>query len=943
MNHSRWSRKIVALLHDPPDKAFGIADHKDRAAELQRLALGRDAVSDETKRAERADQIASAADRVNFPKGMEAYWHEEKAVLTHPLAGRSLDLGLLAGVSPSETHEATKRAIRNLLVSDLNLKQRFLRLWRLLHESVASEFPRVGALFGMIPADTRQPDHPLSQHLSITAAISDALPQPSLLVFSIGPVQDFIAAARRTQDLWMGSWLLSYLSWAAMKSLAETYGPDVIIFPSLRCQPLCDLWLYEQGVRVSRPDANAIAFASLPNKFVALLPATEAKSAAEEAEKAVCNEWHQLTEDVRKELEKGIMPANDTTRQMWKQQVDTHLEVYWSVLPWEGADKTKSKEQAEAVKTLFKTLCKPQGEWFFDKTYAIYNRSGQYDPNWGTTYSLLYSLADKAFNARKSLRNFTPIEERGEKCTVCGQRSALHGQDGSRKGVRQFWAEIAKKQTFMVKPEGRERLCAVCTVKRFVQPTVLDKKFGLKGGFPSTSTVATASFCARLLEKLSQPNTGELWQAFRAFVEALKATTIPKTGMNLPKLEKLLSQLPPERQKVAEVFLGYDGEWLFEESFRSERLQREFGKDLLSNQQRNELLKKLRQLLEAMKPELPARYYAALHMDGDRAGQWLSGTHSGLTTLGEVLHPKVRDELKVRDEWNELLKERRLMTPSVHSAISEALANFSLKLVRFVIEERHAGRVIYAGGDDLLAFLPLNDVLSAAWELRALFSGEVAFDDSDLKPSEMDLRKKKWKPSFGNPNCTGYLWLDGAPLLTMGPTATASAGIAIAHHLQPLDTTLQAMRQAEETAKKEYDRNALCVYLLKRSGEEMRVGAQWFYHHLDVPQDTVVIVTDICQRFSDKRLAMKFAFAVFDEARTLANLPKEAQQAELKRLLKRHSEGEIPDKEQMTLAERLTALTCALDRHAERVYKRGFEQMSEWLLLARFLAMRGEE
>lgn len=30
----RWARKIVALLHDPPDKPFDIAHHKARAAEL---------------------------------------------------------------------------------------------------------------------------------------------------------------------------------------------------------------------------------------------------------------------------------------------------------------------------------------------------------------------------------------------------------------------------------------------------------------------------------------------------------------------------------------------------------------------------------------------------------------------------------------------------------------------------------------------------------------------------------------------------------------------------------------------------------------------------------------------------------------------------------------------------------------------------------------------
>ena len=41
------------------------------------------------------------------------------------------------------------------------------------------------------------------------------------LSISIGPVQGFIAAARRTRDLWYGSWLLSEVSKAVARSLHE--------------------------------------------------------------------------------------------------------------------------------------------------------------------------------------------------------------------------------------------------------------------------------------------------------------------------------------------------------------------------------------------------------------------------------------------------------------------------------------------------------------------------------------------------------------------------------------------------------------------------------------------------------------------------------------------------------------------------------------------------
>lgn len=309
------------------------------------------------------------------------------------------------------------------------------------------------------------------------------------------------------------------------------------------------------------------------------------------------------------------------------------------------------------------------------------------------------------------------------------------------------------------------------------------------------------------------------------------------------------------------------------------------------------------------------------------------------------MHPRVEEELREVPGWEELLKAKRLMTPSLHAAISDALASFALKVVRYVIEERHTGRVIYAGGDDVLAFLPLEDALSAARELRALFSGEIKLLDPSVPPKHMDLRKQEWEVAFCDPSCTGYLRLDGEILLTMGPTSSASIGIAIAHHLQPLDAIMEAARQAEHAAKDRYERNAVCVHLLKRSGEETRVGAKWFYSN-GVP-DSIQLITDIVQRFRKGELAMRLSSTLLQETRTLAGLPVKAQQAELKRLLWRHLEERLPKDYRQKLAEefaeKLAFFAMALDEHSRKVEKSGFEQMADWLRLARFLAQGGEE
>src|SRR6266516_5635672 len=53
-----------------------------------------------------------------------------------------------------------------------------------------------------------------------------------LFQVSIGPVQGFIASARKTRDLAVGSWLLSELAKAAAQNIAEINGIESLIFPA---------------------------------------------------------------------------------------------------------------------------------------------------------------------------------------------------------------------------------------------------------------------------------------------------------------------------------------------------------------------------------------------------------------------------------------------------------------------------------------------------------------------------------------------------------------------------------------------------------------------------------------------------------------------------------------------------------------------------------------
>jgi CRISPR-associated protein Cmr2 len=138
-----------------------------------------------------------------------------------------------------------------------------------------------------------------------------------LLIVSIGPVQDFIASARRFRDLWFGSWVLSEVSRAAAKALAEaeSAGLDSLIFPAPGSMD--DL----------EPDQEL----GIANKVMALVsgdPASVARLAAQAAR----DRLKQLANEVFEE-----MPSEPVfTRERADAQIADLLEIQWAAVPVEN-------------------------------------------------------------------------------------------------------------------------------------------------------------------------------------------------------------------------------------------------------------------------------------------------------------------------------------------------------------------------------------------------------------------------------------------------------------------------------------------------------------------------------------------------------------------------------------------------------------------------------
>jgi len=83
----------------------------------------------------------------------------------------------------------------------------------------------------------------------------------SLLKLQIGPVQDFIAQARSTRDLWSGSYLLSWLMAAGARALVKKCGndPQVVISPVLAGQPMYDFQTNPARARTAHHNGAMLA------------------------------------------------------------------------------------------------------------------------------------------------------------------------------------------------------------------------------------------------------------------------------------------------------------------------------------------------------------------------------------------------------------------------------------------------------------------------------------------------------------------------------------------------------------------------------------------------------------------------------------------------------------------------------------------------------------
>ncbi len=377
-----------------------------------------------------------------------------------------------------------------------------------------------------------------------------------------------------------------------------------------------------------------------------------------------------------------------------------------------------------------------------DRTRAIWDRQIGIDAKNGTAatnafWDIIWVLGPDdgkhggGLEQRKTWRAFETADEPGDMCRMMGHYQELSGHNGANRdgkvAQKKFWDAVQQSIGEQLKEaqddnvelldlRKSERLCAIALVKRVfprLHPCVLIKVIGwvpkshdqhVKDGGPpdrlqisyrpSTAFMAAAHWIARAKSAELEKSEKSPADAFRAIVEDKKNVH--------PTLALAERYTILKCHKDCGEFASTDGRLFYQAVLLAKGKGPEKSKEP-GVLEREVVLGSLKDLTTAALPPAinrrrssggdepatdaerptvgePSPYYALLLMDGDKAGKLISRNADG---------------------------------------IKGPLAEFAGKAADIV--QKNNGSLIYAGGDDLLAMLPIEDALTAAEAVRQTY------------------------------------------------------------------------------------------------------------------------------------------------------------------------------------------------------------------------------
>ncbi len=528
--------------------------------------------------------------------------------------------------------------------------------------------------------------------------------------FTLGPVQSFVAQARRTRDFWAGSFLLSWLSAVAMVAVKKQGGE--IIFPKVSDEYL--VWLEKKGPG-DPPQQGCI-----PNRFKGGLAKVPDNFDPQLVADSIQDAWKALADKVwlqdLADLDKG-----SETGKIWDRQVRHFWEISWAL--------TDNVEESNIL------------------------------------------------DRRKNWRSYLPPDEAGVKCMMMDGWQELSGVNSPNSDkLGEFWSGVIQKGGTAIKTDFRvqendkddaadnkdkhkyEYLCAIAFIKRRFVHCFKGLKSEMPGGWylqgwavnssvPSVAYMAAAPWLAQILEHAPE-------QELKAFHDKAKLLTgsYGEYSTRLKCIETVLKN--KDNRKSLWNTKSLDGNVFFDAALENKNIfqNQDLAKEV------KDVLKVLRQSVTAFKIAPASPFYAVLMMDGD--------------SLGSQMSVSTKQPL-----------------------ISNSLEYFT-NGVELIVNE-HSGFLIYAGGDDVLALLPLEYALSCAYALR-----------------------QSYETSFK---------LHGEDKVTATKvTSTLSGAIEYAHINMPLGKVLGDAHQLLDHVAKDYSgRDSIAVRVWKPGGQHLQWSMPW--------------------------------------------------------------------------------------------------------------------
>jgi CRISPR-associated protein Cmr2 len=416
-------------------------------------------------------------------------------------------------------------------------------------------------------------------------------------------------------------------------------------------------------------------------------------------------------------------------QELWEGVYETILRKVLDEVGISKEEKEKIEEQAKLhLENYFRAYCECTNSEEVKKwkEKLKQNLGKDYDD-----YAVAYDWTERKLGALKSKKHYEPLMD------VYTYNGGKHPDGCTLCGERAHLAVDWKKLIETLQKEERpkyikhylkegEKLCGVCLVKRFAFYCLKRQTF------PSVHDIANAKFKEELKD-----------------------------------FEQRRPDLANRLKSLLKKYMGEEKLRLWEynaELFDIKELERTKMEEGDPEGVIDDLISELRQIYDNKFLSEPSKnYFAIIISDGDSMGDWLG------------LNSKIRKDKLER---------------AFHEKFSKALSNYAREIKSLESKEKFGLRIVYAGGDDVLAVADLREFLDFTEKLNPTFKEKV------------------------------------------GENASVSAGIVIGHQKDNLAYLLNEARKAEKKAKSVEGKSAFCITVIPRGGGPVSFWAKWEFLNL---------------------------------------------------------------------------------------------------------------